>query len=115
MHPEDLELCILEACQRSLRGEWSGTIGALGDALREISGSEPPDAGLVAEAIAELDRQGQVEARKYETAVPIRLEQAASAERFFFRGDFRLKLTYAGRKRLADLPQPEPPKEKIGF
>ena len=90
-------------------------IGALAKELRKISAVEPPDYNRIVEAIIELDRQGEIEARKYEGTVPIRLNQAVSTEQFFFTGDFRLRLTHAGRKRLEKLPPPEPTKEQIGF
>ena len=122
MHPDELEIYILCACETRSPDEWSGTVEALGSLLREIScvGS-PPDKHMI-EAIIELRRKHELEIRKWkdnEGFVALDLQETGKPEylrEFFRKRDFRLKLTHHGRKRLADhIPPPEPLKEKIGF
>ena len=116
MNANVLEVCILLACERGQSGEWSGTIAALGSALREISATEPPRYDQIAEAVIELDRQGHLEATKCECVglIPV-WSKTPRVTGFFFGADFRLRITHKGRKRLAEPPAPEPAKEPIGF
>lgn len=122
MNPDDLELCLLSACKRSHSDEWSGRWSDLIKLLGEISRVDPPPEMQIVQAIMELCRKNQLEVRKYnDNGTPVPLDGSKTADgayldHFFFRRDFRMKLTHTGWKRLAaDLPPPQPAREKIGF
>lgn len=111
-NPRDLEVALLRAIANARSDEWLPlSIGGLRNRLRDVDSAAANETiNRYIDAIASLGSENVLLIRKREDGgrpVPFdfqRQNDDGYTSNFFARGDFELKLTHEGRKRLAEAP-----------